>query len=507
VPVLLLACVAISIAACGPTNQTSGLSDAPAPTAEGPAKLVCSYSSTVQTQRPGDIEELHLTINSAKNDAGRYPIELTAKRGGAAVDFPAASIKAIDADGTLSPTSANMKLRDAAQTEVASLTWTGTKPASPADAPATGKATLSVVALERDYELSCNYELPKPPVPDCVQTAQKILILDFKSGWWAGDGGRFFQTILEGLTLECDSKVSIEYHHILGGGGFPGGPSGIPGGPGGIPGGPGGIPGGPGGIPGGPGGIPGGPGGIPGGPGGIPGGPGGIPGGPGGIPDGLASIDQGGVLNLMMTFPDFNGREDMMPADFATGFRETDWTKYSQIWVLSGSHADPADIKVGHPFFTEILERIGMSGASMLIGAGYGSITHANSVSTKLGIGSRFATDNPEGRILAPMNTTIVTSLKLGAELTTHPVLTSGVAEIGDKVNVAGEEASSDYIMSLKGFMSVAKCGGKDCIAVNNAETKKVMLEAGLQRYYSITNNQSPETLKFLRNAIQHLAK
>src|SRR5687768_14739026 len=30
----------------------------------------------------------------------------------------------------------------------------------------------------------------------CPRKAQRLLILDFKSGWWAGDGGRFFEKVL-----------------------------------------------------------------------------------------------------------------------------------------------------------------------------------------------------------------------------------------------------------------------------------------------------------------------
>src|SRR5207253_979455 len=46
------------------------------------------------------------------------------------------------------------------------------------------------------------------------ETKQSILILDLKSGWWAGDGASFFQTILGGISLNCKTSIKIEYHHI-----------------------------------------------------------------------------------------------------------------------------------------------------------------------------------------------------------------------------------------------------------------------------------------------------
>lgn len=49
----------------------------------------------------------------------------------------------------------------------------------------------------------------------CPPNNQRVLILDFKSGWWAGDGGNLSQIISQGLTLQCNSTVTIEYHHVV----------------------------------------------------------------------------------------------------------------------------------------------------------------------------------------------------------------------------------------------------------------------------------------------------
>lgn len=57
---------------------------------------------------------------------------------------------------------------------------------------------------------------PNTSVPtDC--NAQDILILDFKSGWWAGDGGDMYTAKIQAeLQSACPGKTStVEYYHIL----------------------------------------------------------------------------------------------------------------------------------------------------------------------------------------------------------------------------------------------------------------------------------------------------
>ncbi len=58
--------------------------------------------------------------------------------------------------------------------------------------------------------------IPNNPLPTDCQP-QKILILDFKSGWWAGDGGSTFSNLVKGeITTACPKgESSVEYHHIL----------------------------------------------------------------------------------------------------------------------------------------------------------------------------------------------------------------------------------------------------------------------------------------------------
>lgn len=48
--------------------------------------------------------------------------------------------------------------------------------------------------------------------PDPV-SGQHILMLDFRSGWWAGSAGTFYQTVLDPMSNASDD-ITIEFHHL-----------------------------------------------------------------------------------------------------------------------------------------------------------------------------------------------------------------------------------------------------------------------------------------------------
>ena len=53
------------------------------------------------------------------------------------------------------------------------------------------------------------------PLAACPPQNAHILSLDFKSGWWSGDGGDFVNRIVNGLYLHCQGTVALEYHHLV----------------------------------------------------------------------------------------------------------------------------------------------------------------------------------------------------------------------------------------------------------------------------------------------------
>src|SRR4051812_48937345 len=42
---------------------------------------------------------------------------------------------------------------------------------------------------------------------------QQILMLDFRSGWWAGSAGEFHKTVLDPLR-NAGTDITIEFHHL-----------------------------------------------------------------------------------------------------------------------------------------------------------------------------------------------------------------------------------------------------------------------------------------------------
>lgn len=275
----------------------------------------------------------------------------------------------------------------------------------------------------------------------CPKKPQKILILDFKSGWWAGDGGDFFNKLLGALHQDCPDDVSIEYHHITRG-------------------------------------------------------------------PGIIFVAKK-VINMQMFVPNGAGNLALGSSDFSTAFGDASWESYTEVWVLSGSHADPLDLVPNDAFFNAVLGKLSAIKANVFIGAGYGSITHANSASSTLGLGTPFSTDQAEGRILDPMGGVRVTSsVKTGEQLAKHILFTRGADEVADAMEVGGKQAYGDI---LSGGSSVKLLGkdsrGKGTIAVGKSGTRRVVMDADLPRYYSIWKDESQGTLQLLKNVIVYLSR
>lgn len=277
---------------------------------------------------------------------------------------------------------------------------------------------------------------PGEPIPTtCPKTAQHILIIDLKSGWWAGDGSNFFDKIIGGISNECVGAVQIEYHHIL-------------------------------------------------------------------SEDNESGIFPGGSLR----------RSNIN--NFDTMFAQRDWRQYTQIWLLSGSEADPDDLKTDDPLFEKILTATAASMARLFVGSGFGSISHANKLASALMPNVQFGTSQIQGEILSPGvdGLRIKSSLTKGSQLTEH-ALFNGVNSLADELYTrpfgAGETARSDFMTSTGSLTVIGRDqSGQAIIATGDlANRRHVVVDAGLQRYYAITQPTGGETLKFLQNILTYLAQ
>ena len=79
---------------------------------------------------------------------------------------------------------------------------------------------LSLAACGADPRRGDDGTGPGPGGPDANTTGpvdpvtgEHILMLDFRSGWWAGSAGTFYQTVLEPLRNAADD-ITIEFHHL-----------------------------------------------------------------------------------------------------------------------------------------------------------------------------------------------------------------------------------------------------------------------------------------------------
>lgn len=288
----------------------------------------------------------------------------------------------------------------------------------------------------------------------CPPNSQHILILDFKSGWWAGDGGNFFQQILNALNSSCNGSVSIEYHHIIINGGNGPGMTGVM-----------------------------------------------------NVLTGSApSSSSNGISNTMELFPG-SGSPTSGGTTLQTAFQDPTFASYTQIWVLSGSSADPEDLPVSNSFFEQVLQAATATKAAFLIGCGYGSISHANAFAQSLGVGANLSTALPEGQILSPTDGIQVASTISSSSLQPSVLFSNGVTNLPDNMVIGGQPANGDAINSQGGVNIIAVDGhGQNTLAVSN-QGRRVVMDSDLPRYYSIWQNESPTALQLLKNIVVYLSK
>jgi hypothetical protein len=286
--------------------------------------------------------------------------------------------------------------------------------------------------------------------------AQKILILDFKSGWWAGDGGTYFKSILGSMDdTHCNgAPVGIEYHHIV----------------------------------------------------------------KGKIRTVSASPSDAdwrpAIVDQIKTFPE--GEETTREATFDTGpsgpFLEDSFDAYSQIWLLSGSKLDNVDVEIDNPFFAKVISMIVGSSANLFVGAGFGSISHANALTSALSLGEVFGTDLKVFSIIFPDDNKISTKTKLlaGTNFKAEDLF-GDISFLPDQINYAEGTTSfkslqSDFVQ-VGNVETVAKTdAGKTVVATAQIGQRKVVFEAGLQRFYAIKEEGAAgEISKYLNNIMVHL--
>jgi hypothetical protein len=259
----------------------------------------------------------------------------------------------------------------------------------------------------------------------CPPIDQTVLVIDLKSGWWAGDAGNFFTRILNTITAKCNGKMSLEYHHI--------------------------------------------------------------------------TYKNNVITDTGVIYP---GGQTI------TGFQKQTWKEYDQIWLLSGDSGDSEDLRNDDPYYQSLEAQIVNSGSAILIGAGFGSVYHANSLSTALGFGPLFIPGKTHGIVSKITTINVLDRLSMGTHLSEHALFSRGVQNIANNVQLEKKTVTTDFLAGAPtGGMIIGTSEGKGTIAVTTlANDRRIILEAGLQRFYGIYNQEEKDTLIYLENTLSYLS-
>jgi hypothetical protein len=301
-------------------------------------------------------------------------------------------------------------------------------------------------------------QTPAPGFPPfdstaCVAKPQRLLIIDMKSGWWSGDGGEFHNSLLPRIVRDCP-QVEIEYYFLQ-----YVDPAEI-----GTP----------------------------------------IP----GVPL--------GAVGFVSFYPQKTGvsNDQLMVLE---NFPSRPWNEYQQVWLMSGGDHDPTDWPTNNQAFQNLLAKFRTPAAapsqspSLFLAVGIGHHDHANQVLRALELPEMFQSHVTElitPRVSDGSDVTVFSRAGIGDRLTMHAVF-DGVSSIADRVDIAGEECDTDFLpVANHPFQIVGRNRlGEPSIAVNETDTRRWVLDAGMTRYYSLLDRTERDTYRFLQNTIRWLAK
>ncbi len=338
----------------------------------------------------------------------------------------------------------------------------------------------------------------------CPPEKEALLILDLKSGWWSGDGGDYFKVILGGLSdPQCSSQFAVEYHHIVQQDSFEfrlqGHCESL------------------------------------------------------GLDLTKAEAEQvtyqfeGDFCRITKKKPYvdtkiiYPEKTDKMYSEATFGsslmndairvgseYRplfEREFSEYTQIWLLSGSEGDILDFQIDHAFFVEMLNRIADAKHPIFVGAGFGSISHANALTEKLGLGEAFATNIPkveQGEIVDLNNfegigqnsISIESKASITGAAAAHELFI-GVTEISDKMLYVEQQRNGEKLSSPRNLviasdqLKIADLLVGDMIGIAAFDGLPIVMDAGMQRFYSVHSDSGShqETLAYLQNIVLFLGK
>ena len=286
----------------------------------------------------------------------------------------------------------------------------------------------------------------------CVGKPQRLLIIDMKSGWWSGDGDWFHNQLLPRVVRDC-TQIEIEYYFLQ----FidPAGAPVVP-----------------------------------------------------GVPFGAV-----GFLAFYPARPGIANDSLMVPENFPS----RPWNEYHQVWLLSGGDHDPTDIPTAHQFFQDLVAKFRTPAApsqsvpSLFLAGGIGHRDHANRVLRALDLPEMFQshiTDLVTPRLSEASEIRVVSRARVGDQLTAH-ALFEVITSIVDRIDFDGIECETDFLLTANHpFQIIGRNRlGEPSIAVRETETRRLVLDTGMTRYYSLVSPTESDTYRYVQNTIKWLAR
>ncbi len=206
--------------------------------------------------------------------------------------------------------------------------------------------------------------------------------------------------------------------------------------------------------------------------------------------------------------------------DILSSLQHPNVADYTQIWVLSGSDQDPSDIPVGDALFQGVLGATTGACIPLLVAAGDGFITHANTVTNDLGMGTVFTeeTTPPSFFSVAELPAEPASYLS-GSQMSQH-LLFKGVGSLVDTVkqvfgNATTAESKGDSLAASVPsgaiYEVIAHDGsGNPTIAVGAAAVgsgqapRPFIFDSGWQRTYGLGKDAA--TAQYIKNIVMYLS-
>jgi hypothetical protein len=200
--------------------------------------------------------------------------------------------------------------------------------------------------------------------------------------------------------------------------------------------------------------------------------------------------------------------------------------RYSQVWLLSGSLADPWDVRIEDPVFQNFLKEVAGTSIQVFVGAGFGSIDHANALLKALLGEAPLTTEQNEGDLLFPAGgftvdsyiTTSGSDLFSGItdSLADNMMMFTSPATVNVNPSYPGSDlpererslVQSDIINAESDKIEVlAHCtGGGACIAKAYSDKHNIIIDSGIQRFYVLLEKKEKATHQYVQNVIKMLS-